>query len=356
MGLATPTAIMVGAGRGAETGVLLRSGAALETAGKIRRIVFDKTGTLTTGRFEVTDIGPVAGVAADDLVRAAASAEAASEHPLARAIVAAARARGCVLVPAARFTAVAGGGVQADIGGARVAVGTPRLLRSSGIETTPLEDEASRLAAAGKTVSLVARDGTLLGLIAMADATRPEAPAAVAALRRMGIEPALVTGDRKATAEAVARAVGIADVRAEILPHEKSRVIEEMRDGGRPVAMVGDGINDAPALARADLGIALGSGTDIAVEAADVTLVRPDLRGVVIAVDLSRRTVRTIRQNLFWAFFYNVLGIPVAAGALTLVGGPALSPMIASAAMALSSVFVVTNSLRLRRYRPPSRV
>ena len=353
MGLATPTAIMVGTGRGAEAGVLLRGGEALEIAGRVDRMVFDKTGTITTGRFSVTDVVPAGGTSPEAVLAAAASAEAASEHPLARAVVEAARARGIALAPAESFRAVAGGGVVARVAGESVAVGNARLAHEEGVDPGPLLAEADRLAGEGKTASFVVRGGKLTGLVALADTPRPEARAVVSRLRVMGVEPVLLTGDRAATAAAVARAVGIADVRAEVLPEAKSLAIDELRAAGHTVAMVGDGINDAPALARADLGIALGSGTDIAMETADATLIRPDLRGAVVAVDLSRRTLRTIRQNLFWAFIYNVLGIPIAAGALAAFGGPSLSPMIAAGAMALSSVFVVTNSLRLRRYRPP---
>jgi Cu+-exporting ATPase len=315
LGLATPTAIMVGTGRGAQRGILIKGGEALEMAHRIDTVVLDKTGTLTTGQLRVTVIAPAGDWSESELLRMAASAERYSEHPLARAIVQAAAERGAVLEDPSAFTAETGHGVRAVIGGRDVVVGRP-----------------------GVTVTV---DGSIAGTIEVTDVNKPEATEAVSKLRAMGLEVWLITGDRQTAAEAAAREAGIANVMFEVMPAEKVAHIRKLQAAGKRVAMVGDGINDAPALAQADLGIAMGSGTDVAMEAGDVTLMRGDLRSVAESIELSRRTMRIIRQNLFWAFAYNTIGIPVAALGL-------LSPMLASAAMAFSSVTVVTNSLRLK--------
>ena len=358
LGLATPTAIMVGTGRGAENGILIKGGEGLETAHRIQTVVLDKTGTITEGKPAMTDVivAPDSAVAEEELLRLAASAEAASEHPLGEAIVAGAKARGVDVARVTDFAAAPGHGIEATVDGRRVLVGSAKLLGDRRIDTGALDARAAELATDGRTPMFVAVDGGLAGLIAVADRVKPESRDAVAALRKLGIEVVMMTGDNRRTADAVARQVGIERVLAEVLPEGKSAEIKRLRQGGRVVAMVGDGINDAPALAEADIGIAIGTGTDVAMEASDITLIRGDLRGVVTAIALSRATMRTIRQNLFWAFVYNVVGIPVAAGVLYPFGGWLLSPVLASAAMSLSSVSVVTNSLRLRRFRPAREV
>jgi Cu+-exporting ATPase len=352
LGLATPTAVMVGTGRGAESGVLFKGGEALETAHKIQTVVLDKTGTITEGRPGVTDVVAAEGFEEDELLRLAASIERASEHPLGEAIVRRAEERKLKLARVENFSAVAGRGVVAEAEGRRVAVGSVRLLAECGVGLDGLKERAATLAAGAKTPVFVAVDGRAAGLVAVADQIKPEAKEAVAALKALGLEVVMVTGDNRPTAEAVARAVGVERVLAEVPPEGKAEEVRKLQGEGKLVAMVGDGINDALALAQADLGIAVGTGTDIAIEAADVTLVGGSLRGVVTAVALSRRTMRVIRQNLFWAFVYNTLGIPLAAGAFYPVLGWTLKPVYASAAMALSSVSVVTNSLRLRRFKP----
>ncbi|MBP7707546.1 MAG: copper-translocating P-type ATPase [Candidatus Aminicenantes bacterium] len=351
MGLATPTAIMVGTGKGAERGVLIKSGESLETLHKVDTVVFDKTGTLTEGRPEVTDAAAAPGVGLEELLRLAASVEAPSEHPLGQAVVRRAAASGLAPEKVDEFRALEGMGVEAVVGGRRVLVGSPRLVASAGVDLAPLAAEAARLAAEGKTAAYAAVDGRLAGLFGLSDTLKPGARAAVDRLRRQGLRIVMLTGDNERTARTVAAAAGIDEVVAEVLPGDKAAVIGRLQSEGRKVAMVGDGINDAPALARADVGVALGTGTDVALASADVALISGDLEGVVAARELSRRTIRTIRQNLFWAFAYNVVGIPVAAGGLYPFLGLRLDPMIASAAMALSSVSVVTNSLRLRRAR-----
>ena len=365
LGLATPTALIVGTGRGAELGVLIRGADALESAGGIRAVVFDKTGTLTRGRPELTDVVPAPGVDEAGLLTVAASVEQRSEHPLAEAVVRGARARGLALSGPADFSAVAGRGVVAVLDGQVVVVGSAALLLEQGVELGALESERTRLEAAGRTVFAVARAGVPLGLLAVADTLKPGAREAVATLERAGLEVWMITGDNARTAQAIGTQAGIAPQRvlAQVLPGEKSAKIEALQSAGARVAMVGDGINDAPALAQADLGIAMGGGTDIAMEASGITLVRGDLAGVPVALRLARRTMQVIRQNLFWAFVYNTLGIPVAAGALYLLlreGGPVgplfgwqgtLHPMLASLAMAFSSVSVVTSSLRLRGFK-----
>ena len=354
MGLATPTAIMVAAGRGAELGVLVKSAEALETLAGVDMMVFDKTGTLTLGRPTLTDVIPAPGVAEDDVLAFAAAAEQGSEHPIGEAIVARAKQRGLPMPAVAEFSTVPGQGIDALAPEGRLLLGSRALMEARGVDVTALAPRAEALAQAGKTVVYLAVAFRPLGLVAVADTLKPEAPAVVAALRARGIEVAMLTGDDRRTAAAIARAAGIDRVLAEILPEDKAREIARLRESGRRVAMVGDGINDAPALARADVGIAMGSGTDVAIEAADVTLMRGDLRGVVAAVDLARRTIRIVKENLVWAFGYNVVLIPVAAGLLYPLWGVLLSPILAGAAMAFSSVSVVTNSLRLKRWRPSS--
>jgi Cu+-exporting ATPase len=349
MGLATPTAIMVGTGRGAEVGVLIRSAEALELLHRVRTVVLDKTGTLTVGRPVVTDVVPALGVSADEVLALGAAAEQGSEHPLGESIVARAKERGLALVPVSEFRAISGQGVDALAPDGRILLGNARMMAARGIDIEGLAPHAGRLAAAGATAVYVAFAGRAQGVIAVADVLKPEAPGAVAALRAMGLEIVMLTGDARATAEAIARQAGIDRVLAEVLPDDKARTIKELQAEGRLVAMVGDGINDAPALAQADVGVAMGSGTDVAIDASDVTLMRGDLRGVVAAVELSRRTIRVIKENLVWAFGYNVALIPVAAGALYPLWGIVLSPILAGAAMAFSSVSVVANSLRLRR-------
>ena len=370
MGLATPTAIMVATGRGAESGVLIKSAAALERLHQVDTIVFDKTGTLTVGRPVVTDVvpvGPAAGMRAaggsaaeasgemtaeDEVLALAAAAEQASEHPLGEAIVARAKDRGLALPPIGEFATVAGQGIDAMTTDGRVLLGNRTLMDARGIDVDVLAPRVRRLAAEGKTAIYLAFASRLLGVIAAADVLKPEAKSAVAALRRLGVSVAMLTGDNRLTAEAIARQVEVDRVLAEVLPEDKAREIKALQAEGRRVAMVGDGINDAPALAQADVGIAMGSGTDVAIDAADVTLMRGDLNGVVTAIELSRATIRVIRQNLVWAFGYNSVLIPVAAGVLYPVWGVLLSPILAGGAMAFSSVSVVTNSLRLKRWRP----
>jgi len=354
LGLATPTAIMVGTGKGAEHGILIRSGESLETAHRIRTIVFDKTGTLTRGEPEVTDIesrGP-RGESREELLRLAASLERGSEHPLGEAIVTRAKAEGLTLSGVEGFEAVPGHGVRGTVDGRAVLLGNAKFMQESGIVLAGLAERAEVLASQGKTPVFVAVDGEAAGLIAVADTLKEHTVEAVRALHRLGIEVVMITGDNRRTAVAIAQQTGIDRVLAEVPPDQKAEEVKALQAEGKVVAMVGDGINDAPALAQADVGIAIGTGTDVAMEASDITLIRGDLRGVVTAIQLSKRTLRTIKQNLFWAFIYNVLGIPIAAGLLYPFFGMLLDPMVASAAMAASSVSVVTNSLRLRRFRP----
>jgi len=365
LGLATPMALIVGTGRGAELGVLIRGADALESAGGIRAVVFDKTGTLTRGLPVLTDVLPASGVEEGRLLAVAASVEQRSEHPLAAAVVRGARERGIALTEPEDFSAVAGRGVVALLSGRAVVVGSAALLAEQGMDLAALEPERARLEAAGRTVFAATENGVPLGLLAVADTLKPGAREAVATLERAGLEVWMITGDNARTAQAIATQAGIAPRRvlAQVLPGEKSAKIAALQAAGMRVAMVGDGINDAPALARADLGIAMGGGTDIAMEASGITLMRGDLAGVPVALRLARRTMQVIRQNLFWAFVYNTLGIPVAAGALYLLlreGGPVgplfgwqgtLHPMFASLAMALSSVSVVSSSLRLRGFK-----
>src|SRR6266542_1963511 len=352
MGLATPTAIMVGTGKGAELGVLIKSAEALEQLQRVRTVLFDKTGTLTVGRPVVTDVVPAPGVEGDGLLALAAAAEQGSEHPLGEAIVTEAKARGLALPPVSEFQAVPGQGVDALAADGRILLGNARMMTARGIDVGGLEPRIRQLAQDGKSAIYIAFGGEPQGVLAVADVLKPETRAAVAALKRLGVEVAMLTGDTRLTGEAIARQAGLDRVLADVLPEQKAAEIKRLQSDGRLVAMVGDGINDAPALAQADVGIAMGSGTDVAIEAADVTLMRGDLRGVVTAVELSRRTIRIIKENLGWAFGYNIVLIPVAAGLLYPVSGILLSPILAGMAMALSSVSVVANSLRLKRFTP----
>ncbi|HEV2851641.1 MAG TPA: heavy metal translocating P-type ATPase [Thermoanaerobaculia bacterium] len=353
MGLAVPTAVMVATGRGAELGILIKGGEALQRAGDVTTVVLDKTGTITEGRPTVTDVIPASGSprGKDELLGIVAALESSSEHPLADAIVRHAKERGIALLPAEGFQSITGQGAVGIVGGSFLAVGNEKLMAEYAVDPSPLRADAERLSGEGRTPVYVAIDGALAGLLAVADPLKPTAREAVDRLREMGLDVVLLTGDNRRTAEAVAREAGIDKVVAEVLPDGKLAEVKRFQEEGKVVAMVGDGINDAPALAQADVGIAIGTGTDVAVEASDVTLMRGDPRSIAAAVALSRRTMRTMKQNLFWAFIYNVIGIPVAAGVLYPVFGILLSPILASAAMAFSSVSVVTNSLRLRRAR-----
>ena len=359
LGLATPVAITVATGKAAEKGILIKSAASLELMGRVNTVVLDKTGTVTEGKPRVTDVLCAANVTEEELLCAAASLEKPSGHPLADAIVQEAERRSIPLCAVSDFAAVAGGGVQAVQDGKTLYAGNDRYMESIGADTAALRAAAEMLAAAGKTPLYFAEGRQLLGVIAVADVVKPDSAAAIAALRRSGCEVVLLTGDNQRTAEAIARQVGVDRVIAQVLPQDKARCIEDLQKAGRLVAMVGDGVNDAPALVTADVGLAIGAGTDVAIESADVVLMRSSLMDIVDAAALSRATLRNIRQNLFWAFFYNSIGIPVAAGVLYPALGITLNPMIAAAAMSLSSVCVVSNALRLRGWkgsRPDSRV
>ena len=358
MGLAVPTAVMVATGRGAVAGVLIKGGEALQRAGEVGVVVLDKTGTVTEGRPTVTDLVRPhvastghAATSDDELLRLVATMEKRSEHPLADAIVQYARGRGLALGDAESFESLTGRGAIGVVGGVALAIGNAALMAEYAIDIAPLAADADRLAGEGKTPMYVAADGRLAGLVAVADPIKPTTREAIRRFRAMGLDVVMLTGDNVRTANAIARAAGIDRVVAGVMPEGKVAEVKRLQSEGQVVAMVGDGINDAPALAQADVGIAIGTGTDIAMEAADVVLMRGDLRSAADAIQLSRRTMRTMRQNLFWAFIYNVIGIPVAAGVLYPATGLLLSPILASAAMAFSSVSVVTNSLRLRRAR-----
>ena len=351
LGLATPTAIMVGTGKGAEHGVLIKGGEALETAHKIDTVILDKTGTITEGKPRVTDIISRGNFSEDELLRLSASAEIGSEHPLGEAIVSSARDKNMELVKVDTFEAIPGHGIEVTLQDKKMLLGNKKLMEDRNIEIT-LQEEANRLASGGKTPMFVAIDGKLEGIIAVADVIKPSSKKAIDILHRMGIEVVMITGDNKRTAEAIAMQVGIDRVLAEVLPQDKANEVKKLQAEGKKVAMVGDGINDAPALVQADIGIAIGSGTDVAMESADIVLMRSDLMDVSTAIQLSKATIKNIKENLFWAFAYNSAGIPIAAGVLYLFGGPLLNPMIAAGAMAFSSVSVLTNALRLKRFRP----
>ncbi len=353
LGLATPISIMVGTGRGAELGILFRGGEALETAHRVNAVVLDKTGTLTEGRPAVTDVLSSSGMEPDELLSLAASAESRSEHPLGTAIVSGARARGLDVKDPDAFDAFEGQGIAATVGGRRVLVGKRQFLRSQGVDVAKDENKAEAIAKQGKSPVHVAVAGKLAGVIGVADPLKPEAQEVVRVLHAMGLEVWMLTGDHRETAEVVGRRVGVDHVFANVLPSGKAEKVKELQERGRRVAMVGDGINDAPALAQADVGIALGTGTDVAMESADITLVGGNLRGVVLAMALSRATLKNIKQNLGWAFGYNILLIPVAAGALYPLFGLLMKPVLAALAMSFSSVSVVLNALRLKRFDPP---
>jgi heavy metal translocating P-type ATPase len=348
MGLATPTSIMVGTGRAAELGVLFRKGEALQQLRKADVVAFDKTGTLTEGRPALADIIVASGFDEAEVLASVASAEASSEHPTADAIVKGAAERGLTLGKATGFKATPGHGITATVEGTTVLVGSARFLEASGIDTAPLADAAERLSEAGKSPIFAAIDGKLAATLAVADTLRPAAKRTIAALHAQGLRVALISGDNRRTAEAVARELGIDEVLAEVLPADKAAAVKALRKDGRIVAFVGDGINDAPALAEADIGLAVGTGTDAAIDSADVVLVGGDPARVLTAIEVSRATITNVKQNLVWAFGYNVLLIPVAAGLLYPLWGITLSPMLGAGAMALSSVFVVANALRLR--------
>lgn len=352
LGLATPTAIMVGTGKGAENGVLIKSGTALEVAHQIQTIVFDKTGTITEGKPKVTDIVTVKEVKEDELLQLAASAEKGSEHPLGEAIVKNAEEKGLSFKKLDTFNNIPGHGIEVTIDNKDILLGNRKLMIDRSISLASLEDSSDRLAEEGKTPMYIAIEGEIAGIIAVADTVKENSKRAIDKLHEMGIKVAMITGDNKRTAAAIARQVGIDIVLAEVLPEDKANEVKKLQAEDKKVAMVGDGINDAPALAQADIGIAIGSGTDVAMESADIVLMRSDLMDVPTAIQLSKSTIRNIKQNLFWAFGYNTLGIPVAMGVLHLFGGPLLNPMIAGAAMSLSSVSVLTNALRLKNFKP----
>ena len=350
LGLATPTAIMVGTGKGAEYGVLIKGGEALETTHKLSKLIFDKTGTITEGKPKVTDI-VTTNLSEEQLLIYAASAEKGSEHPLGEAIVRAAIDRGYQLCELESFNAIPGHGIEVSIQGKQMLLGNKKLMIEKTIDVSSLSETSDQLAYDGKTPMYMAIDGQLAGVIAVADTVKESSKKAIETLHQMGIKVAMITGDNQKTADAIARQVGIDLVLAEVLPADKANEVKKLQETGVKVGMVGDGINDAPALAQADIGIAIGSGTDVAIESADIVLMKSDLMDVSTAIKLSKATIRNIKENLFWAFAYNVLGIPVAMGLLHLFGGPLLNPMIAAAAMSLSSVSVLLNALRLRRFK-----
>lgn len=353
LGLATPVAIMVGTGQAAQQGILIKSAESLELLHKVQTVVLDKTGTVTMGQPRVTDILCAPGVTEEDLLCVAASAEKPSEHPLAHAIVEESQARHIPLCPVSGFRSVPGGGIQATLSGEAVLAGNAGYLAQNGVSLAAMEADAHRLAEDGKTPLFFAESGRLLGCVAVADVVKPDSAKAIAALRRMGRRVVLLTGDNQRTANAIARQIGVDQVIAQVLPQDKAKCVAQLQQQGQRVAMVGDGVNDAPALAQADVGLAIGAGTDIAIESADVVLMKSSLLDIPAAMDLSRAVLRNIKQNLFWAFFYNSIGIPVAAGVLYPALHLTLNPMLAAAAMSLSSVCVVSNALRLRGWKPP---
>ncbi len=353
LGLATPTSIMVGTGKGAENGILIRGAEALETAHKINAIVFDKTGTLTKGEPVVTDIviNSAVQVTENEILLYAASAERGSEHPLGEAIVNKAKEEKLGLKDPTDFKAVPGHGIRAVIDGRKLLLGNEDFMEDEGIDITGLKDAAIKLSGEGKTPMYTALDGQAAGIVAVADTIKESSLAAIKALKKLGVETAMITGDNRRTAEAIAKQVGIDRVFADVLPEDKAKEVKKLQAENKVVAMVGDGINDAPALAQANVGIAIGTGTDVAMEASDITLISGDLKGVVTSIALSKATIRNIKQNLFWAFAYNTILIPVAAGVLFPFFGILLNPMFAAGAMGMSSVTVVTNALRLRKFR-----
>lgn len=353
LGLATPVAIMVGTGQAAQQGILIKSAESLELLHKVQTVVLDKTGTVTMGQPRVADILCASGVTEEELLCVAASAEKPSEHPLAHAIVEESQARHIPLCPVSGFRSVPGGGIQATLSGEAVLAGNAGYLAQNGVSLAAMEADAHRLAEDGKTPLFFAESGHLLGCIAVADVVKPDSAKAIAALRRMGRRVVLLTGDNQRTANAIARQIGVDQVIAQVLPQDKAKCVAQLQQQGQRVAMVGDGVNDAPALAQADVGLAIGAGTDIAIESADVVLMKSSLLDIPAAMDLSRAVLRNIKQNLFWAFFYNSIGIPVAAGVLYPALHLTLNPMLAAAAMSLSSVCVVSNALRLRGWKPP---
>jgi Cu+-exporting ATPase len=352
LGLATPTAIMVGTGKGAENGVLIKGGEALESTHKIQTIVFDKTGTITEGRPEVTDVITTGVVDENKLLQLAASAEKGSEHPLGEAIVRGAEKKNLSFIKIDEFINIPGHGIEVNLEGKLVYLGNRKLMLNQKVDLSPLEQESDRLASEGKTPMYMSFGNELAGIIAVADVVKESSANAIKKLHDMGIETAMITGDNKRTAEAIAKLVGIDRVLAEVLPEDKANEVKKLQAEGKKVAMVGDGINDAPALAQSDIGIAIGSGTDVAMESADIVLMRSDLMDVPTAIQLSKSTIRNIKQNLFWAFAYNIAGIPLAAGLFFAFGGPKLNPIFAAIAMSLSSVSVLTNALRLKRFKP----
>lgn len=352
LGLATPTAIMVGTGKGAENGILIKSGEALEAAHSIKTVILDKTGTITKGKPELTDVVSY-GISEEEILTYAATAEKSSEHPLGEAIIKGAEARNAKILAAESFGSITGRGIFARIEGKDILLGNIRLMDEKGIKVeTEVKERMSDLSEQGKTPMLVAVDGRVEGIVAVADTIKENSKKAVDKFHEMGIRVLMVTGDNERTAKAIGRIVGVDEVLAEVLPEDKAGKVKEIQARGGKVAMVGDGINDAPALAQADIGIAIGNGTDVAIESADIVLMRSDILDVPIAIDLSRRTIRNIKENLFWAFGYNILGIPVAMGLLHIFGGPLMSPILAAGAMSFSSVSVLLNALRLRRYQP----
>ena len=351
LGLATPTSIMVGTGKGAEHGVLIKSGEALETTHNLDTIVFDKTGTLTEGKPIVTDILVTPLITKENLLYYAASGETGSEHPLGEAIVQKSKEENMTLAKPDHFEAIPGHGIRVEIEGKDMYIGNRKLMLEQKIDLSSMEKESDRLADEGKTPMYLSVDGELAGIIAVADTLKENSMKAVKELRRRGVEVIMITGDNKRTAKAIAKQVGIDSVLSEVLPEDKAEEVKKLQEAGKKVAMVGDGINDAPALAQADIGIAVGSGTDVAIESADIVLMRNDLTAVLTAIDLSHTTLRNIKQNLFWAFAYNLVGIPVAMGLLYIFGGPLMSPIFAAVAMSFSSVSVLLNALRLRRFK-----
>ena len=351
LGLATPTAIMVGTGKGAENGILIKSGQALEAAYQLDTIVLDKTGTITVGKPSLTDLLPLSDLNRSDLLQLIASAEQHSEHPLAQAILEAAKEEGLDLLPVSHFEAIVGRGLLAQVEGKRLLVGNESLMKEKNIDSSAFQEQLLELSQEGKTAMFVAIDGQLAGILAVADEMKSSSLSAVQELQSMGLEVIMLTGDREETATAIAQKAGIQKVIAGVLPDGKAAAIKKLQEAGKKLAMVGDGINDAPALVQADVGIAIGSGADVAIESADVVLMHSDLQDVVKAIKLSQATIRNIKENLFWAFAYNTLGIPIAMGLLHLFGGPLLNPMLAGLAMSLSSVSVVANALRLGRFK-----